>query len=71
MMSTCVWQLENPMAQHRDPLPSTEADEPVPKTTGPGHVSHTVSPASSPSYVLNKLLVRNLGKRFSCTFHTC
>ena len=55
MMSTCLWQLENAMAQHRDLLPSTEVDEPTPKRQKtshdvppytPGHVSHTVSPAS-------------------------
>ena len=45
MMSTCLWQLENAMAQHRDLLPSTEADEPTPRTTAPGYVSHKVSPA--------------------------
>ena len=31
MMSTCLWQLENAMAQHHDLLRSTEADEPTPK----------------------------------------
>ena len=70
MMSTCFWQLENAMAEHRDPLPSTDVDEPIPKRrnrshevsrsteaneptpkTAPGHVSHTVSPASLATYI--------------------
>ena len=45
VMSTCLWQLKNSMAQHRDLLPSTEVDEPTPQTTAPGHVSHKVSQA--------------------------
>ena len=46
MMSTCLWQLENAMAQRHDSLPSTEVEEPTPKTTAPGNVSHMVSPAN-------------------------
>ena len=42
-MSTCLWQLENAMFQHRDPLPSTEVDEPTPKRQ---KRSHDVSPSS-------------------------
>ena len=46
LKSTCLWQLENAVAQHHDLLPSTEVDEPTPKTSAPGHVSHSVSLAS-------------------------
>ena len=43
MMSTCLWQLENAMSQDRDPLPSTEVEEPTPKRL---KRSHDVPPST-------------------------
>ena len=37
MMSTCLWQLGNAMAQHRDLLPSTEVEEPTPNRQKRSH----------------------------------
>ena len=43
MVSTCLWQLENDMSQHHDPVPSTEVDESTPNRQ---KRSHDVPPST-------------------------